>query len=504
MLTCIRKAFALIDKQLAVEKPLALHSIPPDDSAVYDMICRADTLGVFKIESRAQMSMLPRLKPRCFYDIVIEVAIVRPGPIQGKMVHPYLRRRSGKESVTYPNKRIADILERTLGVPIFQEQVMELAVVAAGFTPGEADELRRAMAAWKKKGDALLAFERRLISGMLKNGYTNSFARSVFEQIRGFGEYGFPQSHAASFAHLVYVSAWLKQHFAAAFAASLINSQPMGFYQSAQILDDAKRHGVIVRPIDINFSCWDCTLENDDANISLRLGMRLIKGIEQRQAERIWKRREQKGPYSSLLRAWRESGASVETFRLLAKADAFRSLNLDRQHALWALKKFRDQPLPLFENNCHEIEPDPSLPFLPQPFHVLKDYEATGLSLKAHPVSFLRHQLSTQHVVKNSEFKASLPNGSETALAGLVLVRQRPMTASGMVFMTIEDETGMANIIIKPHIFQRFLHTICDSTFLLIHGRIQKEDGVVHLIARSFTDLSPCFAAIGSMSRDFH
>ncbi|MCC6953508.1 MAG: error-prone DNA polymerase, partial [Deltaproteobacteria bacterium] len=378
MLTCIRKAFDFLNGRRHPSEPeFALHTVPPEDPRVYDMLCRADSVGVFQIESRAQMSMLPRLRPRTFYDLVIEVAIVRPGPIQGGMVHPYLRRRAGKESVTFPDERVKKVLERTLGVPIFQEQAMELAVVACGFTPGEADELRRAMASWRKDKNRLKTFKKKIFDGMRRNGYSEQYAAQFFEQICGFGEYGFPQSHAASFALLVYVSSWLKCHHPAVFAAALLNSQPMGFYQPAQIVDDARRHGVSILAVDVGASEWDCTLEGTPP--ALRLGMRQVRGLREEEGRQIAAKREQVGPFATLETLWRKAHVRVSSLRKLAQADAFGSLGFSRQKALWRIRRFRDEELPLFQNLAIE-ERDPPLPEPPPLLEVVRDYQAIQLS----------------------------------------------------------------------------------------------------------------------------
>ncbi|MEQ8844947.1 MAG: OB-fold nucleic acid binding domain-containing protein [Phycisphaerales bacterium] len=503
----------------------------PSDPAVYDMICRADTLGVFQIESRAQMSMLPRLKPRCFYDLVIEVAIVRPGPIQGDMVHPYLRRREGAEPVNYPSEAVRDVLERTLGVPLFQEQAMQLAIVAAGFTPDQADALRKAMAAWKRKGDAIYRFGQQLVDGMLANGYPRSFAERCFEQIKGFSEYGFPESHAASFAILVWVSCWLKRYEPAAFAAALINSQPMGFYQPAQIIRDAKEHGVTVRPVDVNASAWDCTLEEGDEETkgrrdegegdapphtwglggpAIRLGMRLVKGMVQADAHRIATAVERCGPFATIEGLWRASEASVRSLRALANADAFGSMGLDRQRALWQIKPLRDDPLPLFDHLVRQADPSEDaldrLPAIPQDRHVLEDYASLGLSLKAHPISFLRPTLdgmgaTPAHTLRDER---ACPQGAKVCVAGLVLMRQRPSTASGVVFITLEDETGIANLILWSDTFERYRRPARLSRVMLAHGHIERQGEVVHLHAKRIESLDDRMADLVARSRDFH
>ncbi len=523
MLTCIRKAFGLVNEATKrgedsprraaegrggdAEGELSLHTVPPEDPAVYDMICAADTVGVFQIESRAQMSMLPRLRPRCFYDLVIEVAIVRPGPIQGNMVHPYLRRRNGEEPVTFPSEAVRDVLGKTLGVPLFQEQAMKLAIVAAGFTPDEADQLRRSMAAWKRKGDQIERFGRRLIEGMVARGYALEFAQRCFEQIKGFSEYGFPESHAASFALLVYVSAWLKKHHPAAFAAALINSQPMGFYAPAQIVRDAGAHGVEVRPVDVNRSAVDCTLEESDAGPALRLGLRLVRGLGEEEAARITGALESRGPFASIAALWRASGARISTLRHLAAADAFGSMGLDRQAALWEIRALRDEELPLFEpGSVAATEPGSFLPRISAPRKVIQDYAAIGLSLKAHPVSFLREQLAARGAVPAAQFADPRlwPHGSRAAVAGMVLVRQRPGTASGIVFMTLEDETGTANLIVRPPVYERYRSAARHGVIVLARGRVERQGAVVHLLAESIESAEHELGGLLVQSHDFH
>ena len=518
MLTCIRKAFALLDGigvRSQSGRPLAIADVmasEASDDAVYDMICRADTIGVFQIESRAQMSMLPRLKPRRFYDLVIEVAIVRPGPIQGGMVHPYLRRREGLEQPVYPGPEVEQVLGRTLGVPLFQEQAMQLAIVAAGFTPDQADGLRRAMAAWKRKGDAIYRYGRQLIDGMLANGYDRDFAERCFEQIKGFSEYGFPESHAASFAILVYVSAWLKRHHPAAFAAALINSQPMGFYQPAQIVRDAKEHGLTILPIDANHSTWDCAISQDGS--AIRLGMRLVSGLGERDAHAIAHAVATRGPFRAIEPLWRASGTSIRALRRLARADAFNSMGLDRQRALWQIKPLRDAPLPLFENAhadaAHFEHPDEAgldrLPHISEPDRVLHDYDATGLSLRAHPLSFLRERLDAESVMPASHLRSErlCPQGRSVAVAGLVLCRQRPSTASGVVFITLEDETGIANLVIWSDTFERHRRIARLSTILLVTGVVERQGEVVHIHAKAMRSLDHHLPGVAMASRNFH
>jgi error-prone DNA polymerase len=643
MLTAIRKAIDLVNAQsqretnlnhddtttrqeIPLEKnvvpscrrgsnlPLQFHTIPLEDPAVYDMLCNADSIGVFQVESRAQMTMLPRLKPRRFYDLVIEVAIVRPGPIQGNMVHPYLRRRDNPKDVDYPNDRIKAVLERTLGIPLFQEQAMQLAIVAGGFTPGEADQLRRAMAAWKRKGDLIYRFGKKMVAGMLANGYTQQFANRCFEQIKGFSEYGFPESHAASFALIVYASAWLKCHHPAAFAAALINSQPMGFYQPAQIVRCAQNHGVTVLPVDINHSTWDCTLEandeirmtNDESNPNdqneslpnlapllsnafnhrskidplvtmqtpwgkitmpnsppeeaprvprvctqtraycapephciqsqrsfghssfdhsvidssfefrhsnfptLRLGMRLIAGLRESEAKKIEAARAIHGPFSSITALWRAANLRVSTLKTLANADAFNSLGLNRQQALWTISKLKDNALPMFDELEESEEPDTdNLPQISPQQIVVHDYASVGLSLKAHPISFVRNQLQKIGATPTAELSSPTlsPQGRKLSVAGLVLVRQRPSTAAGVLFITLEDETGIANLVVRPNIYDKYRAALRNNVCLIVWGKVERQGQVVHVLverAASLTSATKQSPAIPSQSRDFH
>ena len=495
ILTCIRKALALAGvatethaqsiEQTGVRE-LALHTIPAEDPATYEMMSRADTVGVFQIESRAQMSMLPRLRPQCFYDLVIEVAIVRPGPIQGDMVHPYLRRRCGEEVATYPSDGVREILQRTLGVPLFQEQAMRLAIVAAGFTPGEADQLRRAIASWKRSGNQLAQFEQQLNDGMIARGYSSTFAKQVFIQIQGFSGYGFPESHAASFAHLVYASAWLKRHHPAAFTCALLNSQPMGFYAPAQLIMDAQRHGVVVHPIDVNHSAYDCTLERASAVPSLRLGLRMVRGLTQEDAERIAARRLEHGACAAVEELWKASGVTLGTMRQLARADAFRSIGLDRQGALWQVQRLRVDDAPLFMHaaSCEAPEVSDQLPVMSALAHVTADYEHCGLSLKAHPMSFARAWLTARGATACGEIQSDLtfPHGSRAAIAGIVLVRQRPATAKGIVFLTIEDETGPANLIVRPRVWERVRSVGRFASAVVAYGKVERRNESTHLI----------------------
>lgn len=477
MLTCIRKAFDLAKEHYGLD--LTLANIPQDDPAVYEMICHADTIGVFQIESRAQQSMLPRLKPRCFYDLVIEVAIVRPGPIQGDMVHPYLRRRNGEEPVDYPSKELEEILGRTLGVPLFQEQAMKIAIVAAGFTPAEADELRRSMATFKANG-LVTQFGEKLIKGMMQRGYTLEYAQRVFKQLEGFGSYGFPESHAASFALLVYISSWIKWYYPDVFACAILNSLPMGFYQPAQLVIDARKHGVEVRPVDINYSYWDNTLEEKAGKYcALRLGFRHVKGLKE-QDMKTWvsARKKMYSGINEILNA----GLSITVLGKLADADAFRSIGLDRRQALWEVS-VKDTPVALFagQPTADKTEQEISLPIMSESEHVVHDYAATSLSLKAHPVSFVREKLQQLHILTTNEL-ASANDGDLVKVAGLVLVRQRPGTAGGICFITIEDETGCANLVVFENLFNKYMKEILQSKLLMVEGKLQREGEVIHVI----------------------
>ncbi|MDQ6482142.1 error-prone DNA polymerase [Dyadobacter sp. LHD-138] len=486
MLTCIRKAFDLAKIHYGLD--LTLANIPQDDPAVYEMISHADTIGVFQIESRAQMSMLPRLRPKTFYDLVIEVAIVRPGPIQGDMVHPYLRRRNGEEPIVYPSKELEQILGRTLGVPLFQEQAMEIAIVAAGFTPAEADGLRRSMATFKAKG-LVSQYEKKLVDGMMSNGYTEEFARRVFKQLEGFGSYGFPESHAASFALLVYVSSWIKCYYPDVFAAALLNSMPMGFYQPAQIVIDARKHGVGVLPVDVNFSDWDNNLEGKAGRYhGLRLGFRQVKGLKQEDIEALVSARQ--SAYTSIP-ALRDAGVSQTVLEKLADADAFRSMGMDRRQAMWEASALSDRPMGLFLGHQAQsaFEKDVELPKMNAVEHVVQDYASMALSLKAHPVSFVRKPLEAQHVTCNKDLNA-LNDGAIVRVAGLVLVRQRPGTASGICFITIEDETGIANLVVFKKLFDRYRKEIMRSTLLMVEGKLQREGEVTHVVVRRCYDMS--------------
>jgi len=494
MLTCIRKAFDLAREQYGLD--LTLANIPEDDPAVYDMICRADTIGVFQIESRAQMAMLPRLKPRCFYDLVIEVAIVRPGPIQGDMVHPYLRRRDGLEPVEYPSKELEEILGKTKGVPLFQEQAMKISIVAAGFSPTEADELRRSMATFKSKG-MVAGFGEKLINGMLKNGYTRDFAERIFRQLEGFGSYGFPESHAASFALLVYVSSWIKCYYPDVFACALLNSMPMGFYQPAQIVIDARKHGVEVRPVDVNASEWDNTLEVTDGKYrALRLGFRQVKGLREEDMHLLAAGRKEGYTRIDELHA---AGVPPAALEKLARANGFRPLGLLRRQALWELSR-TDPPIGLFIGKpaAEPAEEKVNLPRMSAGEHVLEDYAATSLSLEAHPVSFVREKLQQLRITSTAQLLDG-KDGDYVKVAGLVLVRQRPGTASGVVFITIEDETGIANLVVFRALFDQYRKPILQSRLLMVEGKLQREGEVIHVVVRKCYNLNQLFRGLVDM-----
>jgi error-prone DNA polymerase len=493
MLTCIRKSFAFIERHYS--RALSLATVPTEEPAVYDMLSEADSIGVFQVESRAQMSMLPRLKPRNYYDLVIEVAIVRPGPIQGDMVHPYLRRRDGIEPVTYPSPELEAVLKRTRGVPLFQEQAMQIAIVAADFSPDEADRLRRAMATFRHTG-TIHTFREKFIAGMIKNGYGRDFAERCFNQIEGFGDYGFPESHAASFALLVYISAWIKRHHPEVFCAAILNSQPMGFYQPAQLVRDAREHGVEVRPPDVNLSDWDCTLEPASSGsahrCAVRLGLRLIGGLAEAQAKAIVDARGQS--YADARSLWIRSGVPVATLERLAAADAFRSLGLDRRAALWAVKGLDSvSPRPIlswFESGDLFAELPVALSPTTLSEHVAEDYATTGLSLKAHPCAFFRDRLMRRGVITSREHRDERLKDRHVSVAGLVLVRQRPGTAKGVIFLTLEDETGIVNVVVWSKVFEANRRIVMTSQFLLVRGRIQREGIVIHVVAEEFVDLT--------------
>ncbi len=509
MLTCMSKAFALIREHKDVDLDLA--NIEQEDPATYAMIRKADTLGTFQIESRAQMSMLPRMKPRTFYDLVIQVAIVRPGPIQGDMVHPYLRRREGKEVVDYPTPELEAVLGKTLGVPLFQESAMKVAMVCAGFTGGEADQLRKSMATFKFTG-GVSKFKDKLVSGMVGNGYTPEFAEKTFSQLEGFGSYGFPESHAASFALIAYASSYVKWHHPDAFCAALLNSQPMGFYAPAQIVQDAQRHGVEVRPVCVNRSRWDCTLEPVEGSErhAVRLGMRMVRGLAEADVARITASRMDLH-FESVDDMWRRSGVPAASLVELAEADAFLpSLKLQRRDALWAIKALRDEPLPLFaaasEREARAIaeqqEPEVALRQMTEGHNVVEDYGHTGLTLREHPIAFLRHDLTERSIVTCAEAMGAR-DGRWLMAAGLVLVRQRPGSAKGVMFLTIEDETGPANVVVWPTLFERRRRVLLGASLMAINGRIQREGEVVHLVAQQLFDLSADLSGLADRDESF-
>ena len=495
MLTCIRKAFDLAKQHHGLD--LTLANIPQDDPKVFEMVTAADTMGTFQVESRAQMVMAPQLRPKNFYDLAIQVALVRPGPIQGDMVHPYIRRRQGLEPVTYESDEIKAILERTLGIPLFQEQAMELAIVAAGFTPTEADLLRRSMATFKFNG-LVTKFEHKLINGMTSRGYSREFAERIFKQLEGFGSYGFPESHAISFAHLVYVSCWIKCYYPDVFAAAILNSQPMGFYQPAQLVRDAYKHGVSVRNIDINHSEWDYTLEETKGKFcALRLGFRQVKGLREEDSHFLMAARTQ--PFTRMEQL-AEAGVSQAGIVLLAKADAFRSIGLDRRQALWEAEALKDRPIGLFagQESNSAFEPQLQLPFMQLSEHVLQDYAYTGLSIKAHPLSFLRPQLQKLRALSTRQVKEA-KNGQYVRLAGIMLFCQRPGTAKGICFITLEDEEDSCNLVVFKQNFKKFTKEILYSDLLCVEGRVQQEGETTHLIVTKCYDYS---RLLGQLSHD--
>ncbi|TCU23740.1 DnaE-like error-prone DNA polymerase [Rhizobium azibense] len=528
MLTCLRKAFQLLQLHYDVKKTLAdlgNREHGQEGKPVYEMICRADTLGVFQIESRAQMSMLPRLKPREFYDLVIEVAIVRPGPIQGDMVHPYLKRRQQKTPIEYPSSELKAVLERTLGVPLFQEQAMQIAITAAGFMPAEADRLRRAMATFKRTG-TIGNFQKRFIEGMVSRHYSSDFAHQCFNQIKGFGEYGFPESHAASFALLVYASSWIKAYYPDVFCAAMLNSQPMGFYAPAQLVRDAREHGVEIRAVDINRSDWDCLLEDacfDKSKIdfrhkdmhkvirtktAVRLGFRQVKGLsgDMIKAKLIANRG---AGYSSIRDLWLRSGLEKSQIERLADADAFGSIGLSRREALWAARaldvKSAAERLPLFDRVSHvdlQVEPRVNLPEMLSGEQVVEDYRYLSLSLKGHPISFLREDFQKAGITRNVDLLA-VPNGKRVTIAGLVLVRQRPGSAKGVIFMTLEDETGVANAIVWKTAFEKYRSVVMGARLVKIHGKLQSQSGVIHTVVEHIEDMTPALGLLQKEAQRF-
>ena len=526
MLGCLRRAFDLLRTHKGLS--LTVASIPAEDPAVYDMLCKADSVGVFQVESRAQMNMLPRLKPRTYYDLVIQVAIVRPGPIQGNMVHPYLKRRAGIEKVSYPSPALKEALHKTLGVPLFQEHAMKIAIIGAGFSPGEADQLRRAMATFRNDGQVTL-FRDRFITGMLANGYEREFAERCFSQIEGFGTYGFPESHAASFAILVYASSWMKCHHPDIFLCAILNAQPLGFYAPAQLVADARAHGVDVLPVDINASRWDCTLETPDgepqasASFAVRLGFRMIKGMMEAAAGKLTAARH--APYLNLEDLWRRTDMPLRYLEVLADADTCTSVGIDRRQALWTVRALR-RPLPLFAAGDkyalawapESIEPNVELTPLTAGENVLQDYATTSLSLRSHPLRFLRHDLTGAGWNSLGSLR-TVKDGDHVRIAGLVLVRQHPGTAKGIVFITLEDETGQANLVVWPDFFERHRSVVMASRMLACAGKAQREGNIIHIVARALYDLTPWLRRIGDdelengqseqpslrvKSRDFH
>ena len=510
MLSCMRRAFDLLAEHKDIQLDLA--TIPPEDPRTYAMIRKADTLGTFQIESRAQMAMLPRIKPRTFYEMVIEVAIVRPGPIQGDMVHPYLRRREGKEDVDYPKPELEAVLGKTLGVPLFQEQAMRVAIECAGFSPGEADQLRRAMATFKHTG-TISTFGQKLISGMVANGYDEKFAEQIFRQLEGFGSYGFPESHAASFALIAYASSWMKCWHPDVFCAALLNAQPMGFYAPAQIVRDAQQHGIEIRPVCINASRWDCTLEPrdaDDGRLAVRLGLRRAKDLSNADAARLISSREDR-PFASVDDLWRRAGIPSSVLVKMAEADAFRpSLGLARREALWAIKALRDEPLPLFAAAAareaivvpEQVEPAVSLRPMTAGSEVVEDYGHIGLTLRQHPISFLRADLTHRRIMTCANAVASRDR-QLVDVAGLVLVRQRPGSAKGVMFITLEDETAVANLVVWAKVFEKYRRVVLGSGMIGVRGRVQREGEVVHIVAHHLTDLSAELASVGARDAGF-
>ncbi len=505
MLSCIRICFDLLKQHYGID--LTLATVPQDDPDVYEMICHADTIGVFQIESRAQMSMSPRMKARCFYDLVMQIAMVRPGPIQGGAVNPLLRRRNGEEPVLYPSKELEEILKRTMGVVLFQEQAMEVAIVAGGFTPAEADQLRRSMASFKADG-RVGEFEEKLVKGMVSKGYTEEYSKAIFKQLKGFSGYGFPESHSASFALLAYVSAWLKYHYPDVFATGLLNSQPMGFYQPAQIISDASKHGVYVKAVDINHSNWDNTLEAKQGKYcSLRLGFRQIKGLREEdmqllvafRSSRINAKAPKPKTPTATIALLHEAGVSLSALDKLADADAFRSIGLDRRKALWEVTALSDHLSGLFAEVPAEtgFEKDIKLPEMTLAQHVVEDYRTLGLSLKEHPLSFIRHKLNKLNITRNQDL-VDCYDGQHVNVAGLVLVRQRPGTASGICFITIEDESSAANLVVFEKLFTKYRKEIVHSRLLMVEGKVQKEGEVIHVVASKCFDITGLLGALST------
>jgi error-prone DNA polymerase len=502
MLGCMRRTFDLLREHKNIDLDLA--SIPPEDPETYAMIRRADTVGVFQIESRAQIAMLPRMKPKTFYDLVIQVAIVRPGPIQGDMVHPYLRRRENREPITYPTPELKRVLGKTLGVPLFQEQAMRVAIECAGFTPSEADQLRRSMATFKFTG-GVSKFRDKLVNGMVSRGYEQEFAERTFKQLEGFGSYGFPESHAASFALVAYASSWVKCHHPEVYCCALLNSQPMGFYAPAQLVRDARQHGVEVLPVDVNHSRWDCTLElGKEGRLAVRLGLRLVKGLANQEGALIPLARGTEA-FTSIEEVWRRAGVSVAALERLAEADALGSIGLNRREALWAIRGLNNEPLPLFtaaDDREGRIKPEgaePTVALVPmtEGREVVEDYLSKGLTLRQHPIAFLRPQLSERRMNTCADLKRA-HDGKRVTVAGLVLVRQKPGSAKGVTFMTIEDETEVANLVIWSAVFEKHRRLILSSGMIGCRGKVQREGEVIHLVAEHLIDLSDLLRSVGN------
>ncbi|MCD6071880.1 MAG: dnaE2, partial [Microvirga sp.] len=502
MLGCMRRAFDLLREHKGEDRDLA--TIPLDDAKTYAMIQKADTVGVFQIESRAQMAMLPRIKPDKFYDLVIQVAIVRPGPIQGDMVHPYLRRREGHETPEFPRPELKRVLEKTLGVPLFQEQAMRVAIECAGFTPSEADQLRRAMATFKLTA-GVTRFRDKLVRGMTARGYDQEFAERTFKQLEGFGSYGFPESHAASFAKIAYASSWMKRHHPDVFCCAILNAQPMGFYAPAQLVRDARAHGVEIRPVDVNHSRWDSTLEptHNRYRFAVRLGLRLVRGLANTDGGMIPIARGDT-PYTSIEDLWRRAGIPVTALERLADGDAFGSLGVNRRDALWTIKGLSDEVMPLFAAaderdrviRSEAREPAVTLTPMTNGREVVEDYRSKGLTLRQHPLAFLRAELRERRIRSCADLHRAR-DGQRVTVAGLVLVRQKPGSAKGVMFMTIEDETDVANIIVWPSLFEKQRRLILSSGMMAIRGRYQREGGVTHLIAEHLIDLSDLLRSVG-------
>ncbi len=497
MLTAIRKSLEFVSERKGYR--FEMQDIPAEDAETYDMICRADTVGVFQIESRAQMGMLPRMKPRQFYDLVIEVAIVRPGPIQGGMVHPYLNRRQGKEPVVYPSKALKEALGRTLGVPVFQEQVMQIAILAAGFTPGEADGLRRSMAAWKRKG-GLDRYYSKIVDGMTSRGHEKEFAEQIFQQIHGFSEYGFPESHAASFALLVYASCWLKRHAPAEFLAAILNSQPLGFYSPSQLVQDALRHDVTVRPVDVMSSNWDCTLEGLPHPPAVRLGLRLVAGLKKESAERIVAARAE-APFDGAEDLARRADLEQHEMHLLAGADALTSLAGHRRQQVWEASALKAPPKLLRDATVNEDFLE--LPAAPEGEEVVFDYATTGLTLRRHPLALLRPLLSKRRLMTAQELQ-DVPDGRLVRYCGIVTLRQQPETAKGVIFVSLEDETGVVQVICWKSVRERQRNELLKSRLLAVYGKWQREGEVRNLVAGHLEDLTPLLGRLATASRDFH